>query len=43
MERAAGMLEDKFLMWFEGLWGFLGSDQNYRGKAVGWIGPLHAA
>jgi hypothetical protein len=32
--------EDKFLMWFDGDWGYLGSDQSYRGVVHGWIGPL---
>lgn len=34
------LLEDKFLMWFDGRWSHLGSDQFYRGKVIGWIGPL---
>lgn len=35
-----GLKKDIFLMWIEGKWGYLGSDQNYRGKVHGWIGPL---
>lgn len=35
-----GFFEDKFLMWFSGKWGYIGSDQNYRGEVAGWIGPL---
>lgn len=34
------MLMDKFLIWFDGKWGYLGSDMNYRGKVLGWLGPL---
>lgn len=37
---AAGFCEDRFLMWINDRWGYLGSDQNYRGQVVGWIGPL---
>lgn len=40
--RVAGifLLEDKFLMWFDNRWSYIGSDQRYRGEVVGWIGPL---
>jgi len=34
------LLEDKFLMWMNGSWGYLRSDQSYRGDVLGWIGPL---
>ena len=33
-------VEDKFLMWHEGKWWYLGSDQRYRGPVLGWVGPL---
>lgn len=36
----SGLLVDKFLMWFEGRWGYLGSDQRFRGTVFGWVGPL---
>lgn len=35
-----GLLEDKFLLWYKDSWKRLGSDQNYRGAVMGWIGPL---
>lgn len=35
-----GLLEDKFLMWFDGRWSHIGSDQRYRGIVAGWIGSL---
>ena len=35
----ADFCEDKFLLWYDG-WCYLGSDQNYRGEVVGWLGPL---
>lgn len=35
-----GLYEDKFLMWFDGRWSHIGSDQRYRGIVAGWIGPL---
>lgn len=28
------------LMWIDGKWCYLSSDQKYRGHAYGWIGPL---
>jgi hypothetical protein len=34
------LTSDEFLMWFEGRWGYVGSDQFYRGEVYGWIGPL---
>jgi len=37
---ADGMLEDKFLMYYNGRWTYTGSDQGYRGLVPGWIGPL---
>ena len=39
-EALPGLCEDKFLMWYQGKWGYLGSDLWYRGKVVGWLGPL---
>jgi hypothetical protein len=35
-----GLYKDEFLSWINGKWGYLGSDQNYRGEVIGWIGPL---
>lgn len=35
-----GLYEDEFLMWFDGRWSYIGSDQRYRGRVAGWIGPL---
>jgi hypothetical protein len=37
---ATNITEDKFLIWFDGRWRYLGSDQNYRGEVAGWVGPL---
>lgn len=34
------LLEDKFLLWYEGKWWYSLSDQRYRGEVSGWIGPL---
>lgn len=34
------LLKDIFLIWLDGKWGYLGSDQNFRAKVYGWIGPL---
>lgn len=34
------LVVDIFLMWFNGRWSFLSSDQNFRGEVHGWIGPL---
>lgn len=31
---------DIFLIWDNGYWYYQFSDQRYRGKVVGWIGPL---
>ena len=39
-ENLPGLFEDKFLIWHEGQWGYLGSDQKYRGVVAGWVGPL---
>lgn len=33
-------LRDEFLMWQDGKWWHLGSDQHFRGRVHGWIGPL---
>lgn len=38
--RMSGFCADAFLMWFNGEWGFLNSDQRFRGEVHGWIGPL---
>jgi hypothetical protein len=35
-----GLAKDVFLMWFDSRWGYLGSDQRYRGEVLGWVGPL---
>ena len=35
----SGLMEDIFLMWYDGQWTYLGSDQRFRGE-VWWIGPL---
>ncbi len=35
-----GVLKDIFLMFIESRWGYLGSDQPFRGAVHGWIGPL---
>lgn len=35
-----GFYEDKFLMFFDGKWVYIGSDQKYRGTVSGWVGPL---
>lgn len=32
--------DKKLLMYVNGRWGYLNSDQNFRGKVHGWIGPL---
>lgn len=32
----------EFLIWIDNRWGYCGSDQWYRGKVYGWIGPLPA-
>lgn len=34
------LYEDLFLLWMSGNWYYLGSDQKFRGKLAGWIGPL---
>lgn len=39
-DNVPGLYEDEFLMWYEWRLGYLGSDQMYRGKVFGWIGPL---
>ena len=38
--RLPGLWDDEFLMWYNGRWGYCGSDQRYRGEVTGWIGPL---
>jgi len=40
MDGCPTLLEDEFLMWHNGSWGYLSSDQKYRGPVIGWIGPL---
>lgn len=40
MAESPGLHEDEFLMWFNGSWGYLGSDARYRGTVIGWVGPL---
>ena len=35
-----GLLSDIFLLWHNNSWSYLGSDQKYRGKVLGWVGPL---
>ena len=32
--------EDIFLFWDGARWGYLSSDQNYRGPVPYWLGPL---
>lgn len=34
------IVRDAFLLWYEGSWEYLGSDQRYRGEVLGWLGPL---
>jgi hypothetical protein len=36
----ANLLEDKFLMWCDERWWYVGSDQAFRGAVQGWLGPL---
>ena len=33
-------IEDVFLMWIDGKWAYLSSDQYCRKGVVGWLGPL---
>lgn len=35
-----GLCQDEFLIWIDNKWGYLSSDQNYRGEVVAFIGPL---
>lgn len=35
-----GWYEDEFLIWSEGAWFYKGSDQRFRGRVAGWVGPL---
>lgn len=35
----SGLMEDIFLLWYDGKWTHLGSDQGFQGD-VWWIGPL---
>jgi len=37
---APHLLQDQFLVYMEGEWCYLGSDQRFRGEVKGWIGPL---
>ena len=39
-DHCPGLYTDIFLMWMDGKWGYLGSDQRYRGHVAGWVGPL---
>lgn len=39
-EKIPGFFTDVFLMWVEGRWHYIGSDQRYRGDVTGWVGPL---
>lgn len=32
--------KDAFLFWSEASWWYPGSDQRFRGKLYGWVGPL---
>lgn len=40
MDEAPDLLEDRFLLWFEGKWWYPRSDQRYRGEVMGFVGPL---
>jgi hypothetical protein len=35
-----GMLQDKFLQRFNGMWFYPLSDQQFRAPVLGWVGPL---
>lgn len=37
---APGLLKDQFLLWLDGRWCYLSSDQFFRGTVHAWIGPL---
>lgn len=32
--------KDVFLMWMDGRWSYLGSDQRFRGDVYGFVGPI---
>lgn len=34
------LLKDIFLLWYEGRWSYLGSDQWFRDDVLGFVGPL---
>lgn len=34
------LFEDIFFTWSSKKWHYPGSDQTFRGKVLGWIGPL---
>jgi len=36
----SSFLLDQFLLWYEGRWWYLGSDQRCRYEVRGWVGPL---
>jgi hypothetical protein len=38
--KIVNLVVDAFLMWYEGHWYYLGSDQQHRGEVHGWVGPL---
>lgn len=40
MIEAPSLSEDLFLMWYEGDWYYLRSDQRCRREVLGWVGPL---
>lgn len=39
-ELGSPFTDRKIMMWHEGRWHYPGSDQRYRCKIHGWIGPL---
>lgn len=40
MDGPSRLLDDEFLLWSDGSWYYCGSDQQYRGQVLGWVGPL---
>ncbi len=38
--RSEKVLNDLFLMWIDQKWFYPSSDSEYKGKVLGWIGPL---
>lgn len=40
LDYAPGLHEDIFLIWIDGRWGYLKSDQPYRGPVPYFVGPL---